>query len=68
MRDISRIRLAEGLQMRDRIGMAKGILMAQLGVDDHSAFRELVTRAERARRSVADVALELTGGSTTTAS
>jgi transcriptional regulator with GAF, ATPase, and Fis domain len=59
-----RSELAAALQMRDRIGMAKGILMAQLGVDDRSAFRELVTRAERARRSVADVALELTGGST----
>ncbi|MHA7181726.1 GAF and ANTAR domain-containing protein [Arthrobacter sp. MDB2-24] len=59
-----RSELAAALQMRDRVGMAKGMLMAQLGVDDRGAFRELMARAERARRSVADVALELTGGST----
>ncbi|MHA7143912.1 GAF and ANTAR domain-containing protein [Arthrobacter sp. TmT3-37] len=61
-----RSELATALQMRDRIGMAKGILMAQLGIDDRSAFRELVSRAEQARRSVADVALELTGGTART--
>ena len=57
-----RSELSAALQTRDRIGMAKGILMAQLGIDDRSAFRELVARAEDRRRSVADVALELTGG------
>lgn len=60
-----RSELSAALHLRDRIGMAKGILMAQLGIDDRAAFRELVTRAEESRRSVADVALELTGGSGT---
>lgn len=57
-----RSELSTALQMRDRVGMAKGILMAQLGVDDRAAFRELVSRAERARRSVVDIATELTDG------
>lgn len=60
-----RSELSAALHLRDRIGMAKGILMAQLGIDDRAAFRELVTRAEESRRSVADVALELTGGTGT---
>lgn len=54
--------LATALQMRDRIGMAKGILMAQRGIDDREALRVLVARAQDGRRTVADVALELTGG------
>lgn len=57
-----RAELSAALKVRDRVGMAKGILMAQLGVDDRAAFRELVTRAERDRRSVAAVAAELTEG------
>lgn len=57
-----RSELSAALQMRDRIGMAKGILMAQLGIDDRSAFRELVARAGASRRSVAEIALELTDG------
>ncbi|WP_189636291.1 GAF and ANTAR domain-containing protein [Arthrobacter sp. NamB2] len=57
-----RSELSAALQMRDRVGMAKGILMAQLGLDDRAAFRELVARAERDRRSVAEIAAELTSG------
>jgi AmiR/NasT family two-component response regulator len=41
--------------------MAKGILMAQRGIDDRAALRELVARAQEGRRTVADVALDLTG-------
>ncbi|TPV27942.1 GAF and ANTAR domain-containing protein [Arthrobacter agilis] len=57
-----RTELTAALQVRDRIGMAKGILMAQLGIDDRSAFRELVARAEDGGRSIADIARELTEG------
>ncbi|MUK03593.1 ANTAR domain-containing protein [Vibrio cholerae] len=53
--------LSAALQLRDRVGMAKGILMAQLRIDDRAAFRELVARAERSGRSIADVTAELTG-------
>lgn len=55
-----RSELSDALQMRDQVGMAKGILMAQLGIDNRAAFQELVARAGRSRRTVADVAAELT--------
>lgn len=63
-----RAELAGALQTRDRIGMAKGILMAQRGIDERAALRELVARAQEGRRTVADVALELTGGVDSSAS
>lgn len=55
-----RSELTEALQTRDTIGMAKGILMARLGIDDRAAFRELVARAVAGRRSVSEVAAGLT--------
>ena len=60
-----RSELAEALQARDRIGMAKGILMARLGLDDRGAFGELVARAERGRRTIAEVAADVTGTAST---
>jgi AmiR/NasT family two-component response regulator len=54
--------LSTALQTRDRIGMAKGILMAQRGISERDALRELVARAQESRRTVAEVALDLTAG------
>ncbi len=62
-----RSELSDALKVRDRIGMAKGMLMAQLGIDDHTALRELASRAEQGRRTIADVAADLVGRHSSTA-
>jgi GAF domain-containing protein len=59
-------RLAEQLQValdhRTRIERAKGMLMAQEGIDDAAAFERLRSTARSSRRRVIDVANEVLSG------
>jgi len=41
------------------IEQAKGILMAQSGVDSHESFDRLRTMSERENRKVRDIAMEI---------
>jgi GAF domain-containing protein len=59
-------RLADQLQVafehRNRIERAKGMLMAQEGIDDAAAFERLRNAARSSRRSLIDVVNEVLGG------
>jgi GAF domain-containing protein len=51
--------LKAALRSRDVIGMAKGILIGQDGVDEDKAFAMLVTRSQREQKKLRDVAAGL---------
>ena len=51
--------LKEALRSRDVIGMAKGILMAQEGVDEEAAFVILVSASQRENQKLRDIAQRL---------
>lgn len=59
-------RLSEGLKAalstRDAIAMAKGVLMARDGVDEHTAFAMLVSTGQREQRQLREVATDLLAG------
>lgn len=48
--------LQAAIDSRDMIGQAKGIIMAQIGVNDESAFETLRTISQRQNRKLRDVA------------
>jgi AmiR/NasT family two-component response regulator len=51
--------LKAALRSRDVIGMAKGILIGQDGIDEDKAFAMLVTRSQREQKKLRDVAAGL---------
>jgi len=53
--------LKDALNSRDVIGQAKGILMAQDGVDADAAFAMLAAASQRENRKLRDVAQDLVG-------
>jgi AmiR/NasT family two-component response regulator len=52
--------LEVGLDSRDLIGQAKGILMERYKVDGHRAFDMLVWASQQRNRKLRDVARDLT--------
>jgi len=53
--------LRTAMESRDVIGQAKGVLMAQSGLDADSAFRVLVRASQRQNRKLRDVAADIAG-------
>ncbi|MFI6043774.1 GAF and ANTAR domain-containing protein [Nocardia sp. NPDC051321] len=61
-RDAERVSaiVAQSLQSRELLAVAKGIVMARDGVDEHTAFLSMADTARRQRTTVARVAEKLT--------
>jgi AmiR/NasT family two-component response regulator len=52
-------RLQDSLAQRDRISMAKGLLMARNGTSDEEAVRDLMTLSRQSGKPLVQVAAEL---------